>query len=64
MSLRGAYAGFGDANDPVRKIALQMRSLCSVNSAGSIFPPPKENDEEFPEVDSDEVFIGIFVGNA
>ena len=64
MSLRGAYAGFGDANDPVRKIALQMRSLCSVNSAGSVFPPPKENDEEFPEVDSDEVFFGIFVGNA
>ena len=64
MSLRGAYAGFGDANDPVRKIALQMRSLCSVNSAGSVFPPPKENDEEFPEVDNDEVFKGIFIGNA
>lgn len=66
MSLRGAYAGFGDENDPVRKVALQMRSLCrSVNlDLESELVNDDDHDDEFPEVDSNEVFAGIFIGNA
>ena len=63
MSLRGAYPGFGDENDPVRKVALQMRSLCAVNYAGAIFPNPKEEHFEFPDVDCDQVFVGIYIGD-
>ena len=65
MSLRGAYAGFGDENDPVRKVALQMRSLCrSVNLDLESELVNDDQDDEFPEVDSNEVFAGIFIGNA
>ena len=64
MSLRGAYAGFGDENDPVRQMALKLRSLLAVNSPGSVFPGPKAEDLDFPDVDCDDVFPGIYIGDS
>ena len=61
MSLRGAYAGFGDENDPVRKVALQMRSICRSEVNLEVDDHP---NDEFPEVDSNEVFAGIFIANS
>ncbi len=65
MSTLGANAGFGGPDDPVRQIALKLRSLLAVNYSGSVFPRSSGvSDPEFPEVDCDEVHPGIYVGNA
>lgn len=57
-----SYAGFGGANDPVRQTALKLRALCQtevVNCSSSTM-----TNEEFPDVDCDEVFDCLFIGNA
>lgn len=61
MSLHNSYAGYGGADDPVRQIALKMRSVCNGEADQPIKP---SMSDEFPEVDSDEVFANLWIGNA
>ena len=61
-----AYPGFGGADDPVRQMALKLRSILTVNSATEIRPeyPGSDTDPEYPEVDCDEVVPQVYLGNA
>jgi hypothetical protein len=67
MSLLGANAGFGGADDPIICQTIhKLRALCAINYSGSILPSANHHlhvDVEFPEVDCDEVHPDIFVGN-
>lgn len=66
MSLHNSYAGYGGADDPVRQIALKMRSVCNGEADHQPVPAPikPSMSDEFPEVDSDEVFANLWIGNA
>ena len=61
-----AYPGFGGADDPVRQMALKLRSILTVNSTNEILPvnSGSETDPEYPEVDCDEVVPQVYLGNA
>ena len=61
-----AYPGFGGADDPVRQMALKLRSILTVNSTNEILPvnSGSETDLEYPEVDCDEVVPQVYLGNA
>ena len=50
----------------IRKVALDMRALLCVNSSKGVFPnrPTDEpSDPDFPDVDCDQVYQNIYLGD-
>ena len=47
----------------VRKTALDMRALLCVNSSKGVFPTTDGSDPEYPDVDCNQVFQNLYLGN-
>ena len=64
-SMANAPSNLSPEEAQIRKVALDMRALLCVNSSKGVFPHPTDepSDPDFPDVDCDQVFQNIYLGD-